>query len=341
MTLGKWLSLFALVASVYILWQIRRIVFLFLAAVVIATALNRLVRRFRRSHVKREYAVLLSMTIVFSLLGTVIVLLLIRLVDQFDQLLSLIPISIDQIETWSYELQARMPENMLTNLPNLPNLAQQLQTAANWIIINIYFIFSNSLTLILNIVFILVLTIMLLANPQKYRRALIAMFPSFYRQRADEIFCKCEVKLVHYVAGVLLSMFFVGITSTIGLFLLQIPLPVVNGLLAGLAAFIPYIGAIASAIPPILLAILDEPWKAGATLLLYLAIQQVEGNIIRPSIIKHQVDLFPAITLALLITFGAFFGFLGLLLGLPILIVAQIWVEEAIVHDVLDHWRTP
>lgn len=88
-----------------------------------------------------------------------------------------------------------------------------------------------------------------------------------------------------------------------------------------------------------LLALLDEPWKAAAVVLLYFVIQQVEGNFVTPIIMKQQVNLLPATTLALLTVFGAFFGFLGLLLGLPILIVAQTWLEEAIVHDILDSWK--
>ncbi|MBD3885328.1 AI-2E family transporter [Phormidium tenue FACHB-886] len=339
MTLGQWLGLLTIIISICVLWQIRAIIFLFLAAVVIATALNRLVRRFRRSHIKRGYAVLLAVIVILSLLGILITLILIRLVDQFDQLLTLIPVSIDQLQLWSYELQSRIPDGMMTNLPSLTNFAQQLQTAANWIIGNIYLFFSDSLTLILNILFVFVLTIMLLVNPQPYRHGLVSIFPAFYRQRADEIFSKCEVKLVNYVAGIALSMFFVGVTSTIGLLALQIPLPVVNGVLAGLSAFIPYIGAIASAIPPILLALLDQPWKAGAVLLLYFTIQQVEGNFVTPIIMKRQVALLPATTLALLTAFGSFFGFLGLLLGLPILVVAQTWLEEAVIHDILDRWK--
>lgn len=340
MTLGRWLGLFTILASVYILWQMRAIAFLFLAAAVIATALNRLVRRYRRSHIQRGYAVLLAVTISLSVFGILMVLILLRLIDQFDQLLDLIPISIDQIQYWSDALQSRIPTEMMGDFPTLDNFTQQLQSAANWIITNVYIFFSNSLSVVLNTLFVFVLSIMLLANPQRYRQGLVNIFPAFYRQRVDDILSKCEVKLVHYVAGIALSMTFVGITSTIGLVALQIPLPVVNGLLAGLSAFIPYIGAIASAIPPILLALLDHPWKAGAVLLLYFVIQQVEGNFVTPIIMKRQVALLPATTLALLTAFGAFFGFVGLLLGLPILIIAQTCLEEVVIHDILDPWKS-
>lgn len=57
-------------------------------------------------------------------------------------------------------------------------------------------------------------------------------------------------------------MAFIGIASTIGLLVLQVPLPFVNGFIAGISAFVPYLGAISSVVPPALLALLDSPWKA-------------------------------------------------------------------------------
>ncbi|NJR49671.1 MAG: AI-2E family transporter [Leptolyngbyaceae cyanobacterium CSU_1_3] len=339
MTLGKWLGLFAVVASVYVLWQMRAIVLLFLAAVVIAIVLNRLTKRFQRSNVKRGYAISLTVAIVLLLVGILMVMISVPLIDQFGQLLDLIPIAISRVQWLAYELQSRIPSRMMNYVPTIDNFTRQLQVVANWIIAHIYLFFSNSLSLLLNLLLVIVLSLMLLANPRQYRHILLKAFPAFYRSRADEILSRCEVKLVHYVAGIALSMTFIGITSTIGLLTLQVPLPFVNGLLAGLSAFVPYIGAIASVIPPMLLALLDEPWKAGAVVLLYFIIQQIEGNFVTPIIMKHQVDLMPATTLALLTAFGTFFGFLGLLLGLPILIVLQTWLEEVVVHDILDTWK--
>jgi len=172
-----------------------------------------------------------------------------------------------------------------------------------------------------------------------YRHAIISLFPAFYRQRADEILSKCEEGLMGWLAGVALSMSFIGITSIIGLFVLQVPLPFVNGLLAFILALVPYIGAILSVIPP-LLALLDSPSKAGAVLLLYFLIQQIEGNLVTPIIMEKQVSLLLAYTFALLTAFGFFFGFLGLFLALPILIVIQIWVKEVLIKDILDRWQT-
>jgi predicted PurR-regulated permease PerM len=130
------------------------------------------------------------------------------------------------------------------------------------------------------------------------------------------------------LAGVALSMSFIGIMSIISWFALQVSLPFVNGLVAFILTFIPYIGAILSVIPPLMLALLDSPWKAGAVLLLYLLIKQSEGIFVTPIIMKKQVSLLLAYTLALLTALGFLFGFLVVFLALPILIVIKLGLNK-------------
>lgn len=341
MTLGSWFGLISLLISLYVLWQVHSIVLLFFMAVIFATGLNRVVRQFQKFKLKRGVAIALTLAISIMILGLVLIFGATQVMGQVDQLRDLIPSAIDKVTNLNYWAQKQIPDQIINNLPNLSELSVQLQGVANWAINHFYQIFSNSLSLLLNSLFLTVLTLMLLANPKQYRNLLIQGFPAFYRRRANSILSKCEVGLVNYLGGIALSMAFIGITSTIGLLVLQVPLPFVNGLIAGISAFIPYLGSIVSVIPPVLLALLDSPWKALQVLLLYFLIQQIEGNLITPMIMKKKVSLLPATTLAILTAFGTFFGILGLFLGLPILVVTQIWLKEVLVKDVLDQWTDP
>ncbi|MGB3263557.1 MAG: AI-2E family transporter [Microcoleus sp.] len=340
MGLGEWVGFLALVVSFYILWKIRAIVLLFFTAVILAIALNRLARRLQQSGARREVAIALTVGIVLVLSSVFIFLIFTRLNSQFDELTQLIPLGIEQLRLWSNWLQGKVPERALNNTPNFDDLSRQIQTFSEWVIANIYLFLSNSFSLVINFLLVNVLTIMLVVNPVPYRRVIISLFPAFYRQRVDEILTECEKSLMGWLAGIALSMTFIGITTTVGLFLLQVQLPFINGFLAFLLALIPYVGAILSAVPPMLLALLDSPGKAGAVLLLYFAIQQIEGNFVTPIIMEKQVSLLPAYTLALLGAFGSLLGFLGLLLALPILIIAQTLVQEVLIKDILDRWET-
>ncbi|MGA7936017.1 MAG: AI-2E family transporter [Kovacikia sp.] len=341
MRLGHWIGLFIFAALLYVLWKIQTIALLFFTAIVLATVLNRLVRRFQRSKTNRGGAIAISVGTCLAVLGIFLACIIVPLIGQFAQLIDLMPLGIGQLLQWSDQVQAAVPGQVLQHVSNLDDFNLRLQQVVNWLMLHLYRLFSDSLGLILNTLLLFVLTLMLLINPQQYRLLLIQIFPAFYRQRADKILSICESKLVHYVLGIALSMTFIGVTCTIGLFALKVPLPLVNGLLAGLSAFIPYVGAIISVIPPMLLALVDSPWKAGAVLLLYFVIQQFEGNFVTPIVMKQQVSLLPATTLAFLTALGTFFGILGLFLGLPILVVAQTFISEILVKDVLDRWKKP
>jgi predicted PurR-regulated permease PerM len=102
--------------------------------------------------------------------------------------------------------------------------------------------------------------------------------------------------------------------------------------------FIPNVGPVLSVIPPMAIALLDAPWKSLAVLGLYIGIQQLETNVLTPFVMAQQVSLLPAITLLSQVFFASFFGFLGLLLALPLTVVAQVWIQEVLITDVLDKW---
>jgi len=220
LTLGRWVGLISLLISLYVLWQVRSIVLLFFMAVIFATGLNRVVRQFQKSRLKRGVAIGLTVSILIMVLGLVLTLVTTQIAKEIDQLIELIPGAIAQVGNLNYWIQEQIPGRIINNLPSLSDLSLQLQRVANWIIIHFYQIFSNSLSLLLNGLFLTVLTLMLLANPKQYRNLLIQGFPAFYRRRADSILSKCEIGLVHYLSGIALSMAFIGIASTIGLLVL-------------------------------------------------------------------------------------------------------------------------
>lgn len=339
MSLGKWVGLLALVVSLYILWQIRQVLLLVFLAVVLATALNRIVQRLEKSRVNRGIAALLSVVILLTFLTGFFWIIVPSLIDQFQQLIQLVPRGLERFRDWFTWLQTRIPGQSREYIPTVNDLIRQLQPIVARLFGNFFALFSNFLAIILNLLLVLVLTIMLLANPSPYRKGFVQLFPSFYRRRIDAILSECNVALGGWLAGILFNMTVITVLSGVGLLILQVPLPLVNALLAGLLTFIPNVGPTLSVIPPIAIALLDAPWKAIAVLILYIAIQQIETNILTPLVMQRQVSLLPAVTLASQVVFAIFFGFLGLLLALPLLVVAQVWLREILIKDVLDNWQ--
>jgi predicted PurR-regulated permease PerM len=329
----------ALLVAIQILWRIRVILLLAFAAVVFATAINCLVKfLMKRGIRKRGASIVLSLVLLILILVGFIVLIVPPVIDQLQQSLYLLPLAISRIELWLMWLQEQAPDRLVGEIQKLENITRNVPNIVAQLLSNFYEIFSDSLGIIINILLVIVVTIMLLANPRSYMRLLLAFFPSFYRRRAAKIFKQCEIALVGWTKGILFNMSVITILSWLGLSVLKVQLPLANALLAGLLTFIPNLGPALSCVPPVILAMLDAPWKAVAVVILYFLIQQIESNVLTPLVMKQQVSLLPAITLLAQAAFAVFFGFIGLFLALPLTVVAQVWINEVLIRDILSNW---
>ena len=193
MKLSDWVSFLCLLIVLIILWQFRKIVLLVFTAVVLAIALNNLVRWIvKRFSVSRSQGVLISLLIV--LVGGILFAILVvpPFIIQFQDLLLLIPKGFERSLKLAYELKDNpptwLPDPDRIQLPELADLLQQMGALSTAALDNFFAFFQNSVTILLQLLLVLVLTIMLLADPMAYRKLVILLFPSSYRLRADDIF---------------------------------------------------------------------------------------------------------------------------------------------------------
>ncbi|MBD2465496.1 AI-2E family transporter [Oscillatoria sp. FACHB-1407] len=341
MRLGQWVGFLALIISIYILWRIHQVLLLAFTAVILATVINQLVKRLEQKGLHRGFGIAVSITTLLVVFAVLFALIIPPFFDQLPQLISAVPQGLDQLRVWIERLSDQIPGQLGDGTGILTRLTQQLPDFINQLFGNFYSLFTNSVEIILSLLLVLIVTIMLLASPNAYRRVFLLIFPKFYRQRVNNILLKCEVALTGWLIGILFNMTVIAVFSGLGLWLLGVPLPLANASLAGLLTFIPNLGPTLSVIPPAALALLESPWKALAVIGLYVLIQQVESNILTPLVMRHQVSLLPAITLLSQLAFSIFFGFMGLLLALPLLVVAQVCLKEVLVEDIMNDWQKP
>lgn len=119
----------------------------------------------------------------------------------------------------------------------------------------------------------------------------------------------------------LAAMVMVGTLVALGTWVLGVPAAGALGLFAGAVEFIPIAGPVVSAIPALLLAMMVGVDTAGWTLLLFVAIQQLEGNVIVPLLQQSAINIPPMVTLFALLVTGIIFGPLGVVLATPIVII--------------------
>lgn len=172
------------------------------------------------------------------------------------------------------------------------------------------------------------LAVYLAASPEPVVAWVIRLFPPKDRLRVREILSESRESLLGWVKGQLVSMTIIGTLSAVALYIIGIPGAVILGVLSGLLEFVPYVGPILSAVPPLLLGLLGEPIHAVYVLVAYVLIQQLESNVITPLVMREAADVHPAVAISSATLLGVVFGLLGALLAIPMVIVANVLVHE-------------
>ncbi|NEO25784.1 MAG: AI-2E family transporter [Kamptonema sp. SIO4C4] len=352
MKLGDWIGFLCLIIALRILWEFRQILLLLLTGIVLAIALNSLVRslqtiaKYHGKTLSRGVAVVISLLCVVFFAFIFLGLVMPPFLAQFEQLLELVPVALDQIIGWVDSVlenpPAWLPLSRLDfEIPSLEQLNQQFGSVVTDWLEGFFAFFKNSFFTMLQVLLVMVFTVMFLVNPQAYRRLLLLLFPSFYRRRADYILEQCEVALLSWMRGILINSLFVATFCGIGLLFIGVRFVLAHAVLAGVFNLVPNIGPATSVVFPLSVALVNSPWKAIAVLILYLIVQNLESYWFSPMVMHKQVSLLPAATLLAQLFFAQFLGFLGLVLALPLAVIAKTWLEEAFVKDILDQWRRP
>jgi predicted PurR-regulated permease PerM len=165
---------------------------------------------------------------------------------------------------------------------------------------------------------------------------LIRLLPVPARPRGAQALDACGFALSRWLMGQSVSMLFVGTATALGLWMLGVPLAFSLGVVTGLLAFIPYIGAIIGGVLAVLLAFMEGPQTALYVLILVFAIQQFEGNVLMPFIQRWAVDLPPVLGIAATVMFGMLFGLMGVLLATPAMVVLMVLVQRLYIKGVLE-----
>ncbi|MCF3973111.1 AI-2E family transporter [Paracoccus salsus] len=254
---------------------------------------------------------------------------------QFDELLSSLPGAWQQVSDWLESSNiGQFLERQIEADPDGGDGA-----AAAGSIPSIFGYVTGTITTVFgglaNLVLMVTMAIFLGMDAPTYRGGFLRLVPFGYRERAGGIFDECASALARWMGGQALDMLAVALLTGLGLWLLGIPLALVLGLIAGLTNIIPVIGPFLSGIPAVMFALTQGMDTAIYVALLFLVIQQLEGNILMPMIQNYAAHLPPVLTVMAIVAFGSMLGLFGVILATPLLLVSIILVQRIYVEDVL------
>jgi predicted PurR-regulated permease PerM len=170
---------------------------------------------------------------------------------------------------------------------------------------------------------------------------LLNAVPSDRRDSFRRLFTLLGSRLKGWVKGTLIGMLAVGTLTAVGLWMIGVQYALLLGVIAALFEIVPILGPWVAGALAVAAAFLDDPAKAFWVAILMLVIQQLESNLITPLVMSSVAEVHPFITLFAIFFFGSMFGFLGVVLALPLVLLVWtvmevLWVERAIKAD-RDH----
>ena len=210
-----------------------------------------------------------------------------------------------------------------------------VQTSPTTMLQSFFGVAVNVVEVVGGIVVIVFIALYGAAEAGRYAGGLVRLVPPARRARAAEILHETASAIWYWMLGRLFSMAVLGVITALGLWLLEVPLPVALGFLAGIMIFVPYIGSIASAIPAVIIAASINLTLAVYVIALYLGVHLVEGYILVPLVQRRAVHLPPALTLSAQLILGFLAGFIGLLFATPLVAAGLVLVRMIYVEGIL------
>jgi predicted PurR-regulated permease PerM len=152
---------------------------------------------------------------------------------------------------------------------------------------------------------------------------IVEAMPPGWRRDVREASSRVEDTVGGFVRGQVIIMAAVGLMTWLGMWLIGMPYAGFIGATAGLLDLIPYLGPIAAALLAIVIGLFTEPMLAVWAIVVMIVVQQIETNLIRPKVMSDQVGLHPVVVILAVIGGTALFGFIGLLLAVPVVGVVK------------------
>jgi predicted PurR-regulated permease PerM len=322
------LIVLALATLFFLVWQLRILLLMLFGAIVIASifrAVADTISRFTR--LPGAVATALSILVVLGTVATLVALFGAHVAQQLTTLRETLPAAWKLVEErvgdigLSEQLDRFVATLTTPGGGSLSGFGRTLLSIGSGVADLLVVIFAG---------------IYLATQPNFYRMGAIKLVPPARRKIAAEAMLESERALRLWLKGQAIAMVVVGLLTGAGLWMLGMPSAFVLGLAAGLLEFIPFAGPIIAAVPAVLLALAVSPELTLWVVLLYLAVQQFEGNLLTPLVQQYAVDLPGVVLLFSLIGFGSLFGTLGVILAAPLAVVTMVLVKRLYVIEALD-----
>jgi len=323
------LAVLAVVALAWMVVQIRSIIFVMMLGIVFAAAIEPLVFRLRRAGLRRGQAILVVYAALLTVIFGGLYLLVPLLVRQFSSLDAAIPDMFDNLRQQAlesdnaflrqtgYQTLWRI-QNTYVRIRSSPEIGQDQAVGAA----------TSAIGILFTIVSLLIVAFYWMTEKATIKRVVLSLFPLRHRARAHEIWDEIEFRIGGWTRGQLVLMVIIGTFSGVAYWFIDLRFWLALAIWAGITEAIPFIGPFIGGGTAALFALADSPEKALWVILFVVILQQLEGAVLVPRIMKNAVGMSPLTVVLAVLIGNALAGPIGSLLAIPIGAACQVLVSN-------------
>ena len=292
-------------------------------AVAIAEALAPVVDRLQR-RVPRALAIGIVFGVLVAGVALTGWLVFPAVITQGRELLVRAPELVGRVQTWVAEWDARTGLGLAGMLAPLPARLGQFLVELPLRVFGA----------VVDLLLIMFLAAYWLIGARSLERFTLSLVPVHRRERLEHVLHRVGQSMGGYVRGAAINAVIMGVLAWVGLALIGVDYALVLGVLTMLGEPIPIIGPIIVAVPVVLVALLQSPAKAALALALFTVLQQVEGQLLTPNIMRRQTDVPQTLVIFAVVAGAAIGGLLGVLASIPLVAALRVLTLEVVVPAV-------
>lgn len=288
-------------------------------------------------HLSRVFSVALIYVALFAILLVVILSFVPTITQQLATLTGSVPATVESVARWIGRIEEWLERfgfrGDLTAVLQPEAIAQQLTGVGSTMLQQSLGIAGGIATVLFNIFLVLILSFYITLDGPRIGRSFVMLLPHSWRDEVDNLFAVIDRVFGGFMRAQFVNSLLYGIANALVMALFGLGDIALASVVAALLVFIPLVGGFFALIPPALFAILFAPDRVGWLLLVLLAVQQVQFNILMPRLVGQAIGLHPLLVFAALLLGGTVAGGWGVLFGIPvagvIASIAQFFYERA------------
>jgi predicted PurR-regulated permease PerM len=311
--------------------QLATLMLAVLMTIIIAIPLSAGATRLERHGFPRAVGALLTLLAGLAVVAGVLALIIPTFIDQTNQFVDDVPGIVHDLEVTIGDITGNRPSEVGNDIQDFLRGYTDDPERLIGPITAIGFGMAGVLAALL---VMLITAYYMAVRPQPLVEGALRLVPPSRRRHARAVMDRLRTAWIGWMQGVGVDMFISGTLLYIGLSIIGLDFAILFAVLTALLVVVPYFGAFVGGILPVLFALTDSPEKALAVLVVYILVQQIEGNIIIPVVMSRTTRLHPALIAIGVVVVGQLFGVVGLFVAVPIISAAVILTEEIYVREI-------